>query len=292
MGKIIWLFIAVGLLSGCNVTEKKILKKEMSDDVTYSEFGPLVLPENHQLNAVSLHYFTKEPETTSVYFSMVGDVDWMRNDKELTRCHKMVFDQLEENAVYQFNVNHPSKVLNQRNTIKTVPFGNEYSFSFQIATMSEKLETEHSPNFLVLMSEKPKVDEKTFKEYYDKNRKALSSTILLPLFEFTVSGKQYSISPSGFYFSRYKSVNLICVYKPMPDYDFIAKYLSISPDDKNYIVLGNIGEDKVIEVSRKYNGLVDRIFTLPYANAKLQNVSFMGKSEVVTVVRKAKYAFK
>ena len=144
---VILLFIA-----GCAQAPKRT-------EVISKEFGPFFLPANVNLNSISINYFTASAEPTSVFFSMVGDIDWLRKDNTPSLFHTMVFSGLEESAIYQFRVDAPSEIFSGRSFIKTPPYGGNYRFDFAVVCMDSTLVLQKSPHFLILLSKKAAVGE-------------------------------------------------------------------------------------------------------------------------------------
>jgi hypothetical protein len=264
-------------------------------------FGPFFWPENSSLNSISINYFTESNEITSIYFSMggvtsgsasLGEADWVRNNFEPSTCHSMVFDDLEESAVYKFIINNLDKENFNRGLINTIPYGNNYQFNFAIASTENEIKIDHNIRFLILLSENQLLKDDEFYSFYIKNRELLSSTIILPLFDFSIQGKTFSLSRKGLHFIRYKNVNLILVYKNLEDYSIIKKYISEKLDDKNYIVIGNINENDLNLVIKKYSSMVDNIYVYPKSGRSDNNIIQVEKYTVINVIKRSMYTLK
>ncbi len=255
-------------------------------------FGPFFWPEDSTLNSISINYFTERNEITSVYFSMAGEVDWVRNNFEASTFHHMVFDNLEESAVYKFIINNPDKENFNNGLISTVPYGNNYDFNFAIASMENEIKIDHNIKFLILLSENPLLKEDEFYSFYNKNRELLSSTIILPLFDFSILGKTFSLSTEGIYYIKYKNLNLILVYKNLDDNSIIKKYISNKIDDKNYIIIGNINENNLNSIIKKYSSMVNNIYVYSKYKSREYNIINIEKYTVINIVKRAMYTLK
>jgi hypothetical protein len=295
MKKILLVLSAAVMIISCSKTEQLSVVKESSDASVYQPFGPFFLPENHSLSSVSLNYVTGTPQQTTVYFTMVGELDWARNDQVLTRYHRMVFKDLEESAVYQFTIPNVEKEIGHSSAIQTVPFGEDYQFQFAIATMDRELDPGIRPNFLVLGSEKEQVNETDLYNYYLKNRKLLSSTILVPMFGMNLAGTNYDLTAGngGFHFVRYKNLCLTLVTRELPNYDFLSRYLSSSPDDQNVIVLSHVGKSTVGELAQRLALMNCRIYVFNRdgnTDQQFENVTPVDKFQLIDISKKHSYA--
>lgn len=246
------------------------------------EFGPYFLPANECLNAISINYFTERELPTSVFFSMVGDIDWLRCDSRLASYHRMVFSGLEESAVYQFRVNSLSASFSERSYIKTPPYGSNYKFDFAVVSINSPLELDKSPYFLILLSKKPSVGEDEFSQYYSKNKKILSSTILVPLFDINIGGETYSLSRGGFFILKYKTANIILLYKDFSDLGRLARTALDCSSDNNYIVASISDQAALLRLKAEYHSRVKAIFAF--------NGDSEFNSEWITVEQKNKFA--
>lgn len=247
---VILLFIA-----GCAQAPKRT-------EVISKEFGPFFLPANVNLNSISINYFTASAEPTSVFFSMVGDIDWLRKDNTPSLFHTMVFSGLEESAIYQFRVDAPSENFSGRSFIKTPPYGGNYRFDFAVVCMDSTLVLQKSPHFLILLSKKAAVGEEEFISYYTKNRKILSSTVIVPLFDLTIMGRDFSLSRDGFFVLKYKTANIILIYKEIPDLERTAGIALEESRDDNYIVASIQNQAEIFRLTSAYSARVKAIYSL------------------------------
>ncbi len=325
--KIIISSIAIMVLSCCakqnlqivkieDIPAKKIEPEIKVNDVCESvELGPFIWPESHNLNSISINYFTTNEEKTTIFFSMAGEIDWVRIDETLTKYHSMVFDNLEEGAVYRFAIQNSGKSNYRNASIRTVPYGDDYHFFFIISTIDENSSidkqiistneplkgiysgpatnfNETPPNFLVLMSGKTNVNEKSFYEYYKLNKHLLSSTIIVPMFEFSIQNKKFSLSKNGLINIRYKNVNIIMIYNDQIDSQLAGKYVSSNIDDYNYLLIGNIGKIGREEIIKKYSMVVNGIFQYKQLDDEDGSITKSNQFQVVNISRKAKFAVK
>lgn len=289
MQKCFLLILSLFLFSNCAQLNKSVIK-ENREESNQTEFGPFFWPESSNLSSVSIHYFTKQPEETDVYFCMAGELDWIRKDTTLTRNHKMIFEDLEESTSYKFSIRNKSDQICKLSSIKTIPYGKDYQFNFAIAPIDENLNNTLLPYFLILNSKKNELKDSEFLEYYFKNKEILASTIILPLFSFTINNKKYTLSENGIYCLRYKNLSLILIHKDIKDYDSIIRYLSTNPDDKNMIILGAVEDKTSTEIINRYSTLVDKIYVNKNYSGVYKNVLSINKTEVINFVQKAKYA--
>jgi hypothetical protein len=295
MKKIIVLLSAAVIFVSCSKAEQVAVLKDIPVTSAVQPFGPFFLPENHSLSSVSLNYVTGTPQKTTVYFTMVGELDWARNDPSQTRYHRMVFKDLEESAVYQFTIPCEEKEIAHSSAIQTVPFGDEYQFQFAVAPMERDLESGTQPHFLVLSSEKEQVSESEFYAFYNRNRKLLASTILIPMFGLNLQGTNYDLAAGsdGFHFVRYKNLCLTLVTREMPSFDFLTRYLSSSPDDQNVIVLSHVGKNTVTDLSQRLALMNCRIYVFNRGwrpGPELENVTPVEAYQMVDISKKRSYA--
>ena len=289
------LFIFCLFIVSCNAVRKTetaaVFPEPIIPEKTLSyEFGPIFLPENHALNSISLNYFTLNPEETSVYFTMAGDMDWVRKDQKPVTAHSMIFNGLEESALYEFSIHRSQKGIHD-GVIQTVPYGEDYQFTFEVASIETNLEEKIRPHFLILLSPEEAVDEKEFFDFYRSNSRVLSSTILLPLFDWKSNQKNFSLSDNGFYFVRYKKATILMVYKDQANADDLSKYISLNPEDENYLILGNIdkgGKQKILDL---YGNQFKRVFVYGSPIPSYQNVVSVNKGMIVKVVNKPRFAY-
>jgi|GEM_PF-2170528 hypothetical protein len=276
---VILLFIA-----GCAQAPKSGVRTDVLRTILPKEFGPFFLPVSDNLNSISINYFTASAESTSVFFSMVGDIDWLRKDNTPSLFHRMVFNGLEESAVYQFRVDAPSDNFSGKSFIKTPPYGGNYRFDFAVVCIDSPLVLEKSPHFLIILSKKAAVGEEEFISYYTKNRKILSSTVIVPLFDLTVMGMDFSLSRDGFFVLKYKTANIILIYKEIPDLERTAGIALEDSKDDNYIVASIQDQAAIFRLTSAYRGRVKAIYALK------KNCEF--NPEWITVEKKDNFALK
>lgn len=254
--------------------------------------GPIFLPENPSLNSISINYFTSLKMDTTVYFSMAGDIDWVRRDPLESNYHKMIFDGLEESAVYQFAVKNQPGRSSGLASIKTTPYGDDYTFHFALASIDHELDTNFSPNFIILYSKKSSVTESEFIQFYQKNRAFLTQTIMIPLFEFTLFDKKFKLPENGIYCIRYKNLNIVMINEALKDSESIVRYLSMNEDDKNLIVLCGVEPTQGNQIISHYGSLVETFYVdMPYHN-DLNNVELLKQMKLVHIVKKEKLVYK
>jgi hypothetical protein len=282
-----FVFILFMVLSSCG--NKNLIREIVENRL---EAGPFFLAENSALSAISINYVTRNPEKTAIYFTMVGDVDWLRMDSSLSRLHRITFEGLEESAVYQFNIRTSSKELNKTSSIKTVPYGDSYEFDFAVCPIDGDLEENIDPHFLILLSPTNFVEEEEFVRFYQKNKSLLSSTVIIPLFVFDFGNQRYSTLEKGFFYIGYKNVNIIMINKDLENFDFIAHYLSENPDAENYIVMGNVSDESKNRILRSYSLLVKQIYAYSRNSFSNQKIVSVSRSCLVHVAKKTKYAFR
>ncbi len=275
------------LLAGCAQLPKNEAKE------TVSSFGPFFLPADSRLDSITINYFTGALEATSVYFSMVGDADWERRDETPSYFHSMVFKDLEESAVYQFLVHSRQPAFSKRSFIKTVPYGNNYSFDFGLARIGRPLILSKSPHFLVLMSDDRTVSENEFRTYYEKNRNILASTVIVPLFDLEMGKSVFSLSGEGFYFLKYKNACIILLYKDFSDTGRISSILAGSESGpENCFIVASVKDPGILRNTAAYRSRVRAIYTSgceidPYP--ALENIT---NCMLVTVENREKFALK
>ncbi|NPV01567.1 MAG: hypothetical protein HPY53_09330 [Brevinematales bacterium] len=227
------------------------------------EFGPFFLPIGNDMQSVTLNYFTASPKKTVVFFSMVGDIDWVRKDNNLSAFHQMAFQQLEESAVYRFELQTESQTLQKISSIKTVPYGNVFQFTFGITKITDqKIEAQNAPNFMILMSDKDSMSAGEFEQFYRNNSALLSSTIIIPAFALHYDGKNISPGKDGYYYIEYRNTHIVIISREYDGYGWIAKFMSDQPNHKNFIVIGNLSKESTAKITQAYYSKAQGIFTL------------------------------
>jgi hypothetical protein len=227
------------------------------------EYGPFFLPMGNDMQSVTLNYFTSVPKKTVVYFSMVGDIDWVRHDNTLCAFHQMAFQQLEESAVYRFELATDSQKLQKVSSIKTLPYGNVFQFTFGISKLNgQKIEAQSAPNFMILMSDKTSMSAEEFGKVFHANSSLISSTIIIPAFKIDYNGKNISPDKDGYYYIEYRNTHIIVLTRDYDGYGWIAKFMSDLPNHKNFIVIGNLSQESTAKITQTYFSKTQGIFTL------------------------------
>ncbi len=252
--------------------------------------GPFFLPENYFFSSISINYFTLTPFPTKVLFSMVGEIDWLRVENNPKVLHKMIFSELEESAVYKFAYLFQDE--KKEGTIKTLPYGSEYEFSFCIASLESKIEENFSPNFIIVVSERENLEFFDFASFYEKNERQLSSTIFIPLFQVFYEGnKIFGNGKEEINHFSYKDVNIIAIYRKSKKYDNITHLVSLSEKRKTYIVAGNIGKEEIRYISQKFGILVEKIYVHKDSYVNADRVTPINKPIFIKVSKNNRYAF-
>lgn len=295
MRKIALILAVLSFFTACARADKQVIRTEKTETQSAAPFGPFFLPENHSLSSVSLNYVTSTPQETVVYFTMVGEIDWARSDKNPARYHRMVFKDLEESAVYQFNIKCDDREVGSSSSIHTMPFGDDYQFQFAVASIDRDIDSSIRPHFLVLGSEKDSVGENDFKLFYSKYRDMLSSTIVIPLFSLDLQGTNLDLAGSGggVYFVRYKNLCLTLINREMPDFNFITRYISDNPEDQNVIVVSHVGKKSLGELSARLALLNCRIYAFNgdmNGDQTGDNVTLVDRYQMVNIIKKPTYA--
>jgi len=264
-----------------------------NDFVTNSqdfEFGPFFLPEDKTFKNISINYFTKEPKSTYVMFSMVGEIDWTRFDNTKVIYHKMIFEGLEESTEYTFKILSSNSNLIEISKIKTIPYGENFNFNFGIAKIEENWEFNDSLNFLILLSKFENISQDEFIKLFIKNKLIISSTIIIPLFNYEILRNKFNLIQNGVLGFRYKNAIIVCIVKNFNDYKFIDKFISDDPNDRNYLIIGNIDDKSIIQIINLYNGKVEKIFTYNHYNNEW--IEYIENYKIVNINKKEKFAKK
>ncbi|OHD56284.1 MAG: hypothetical protein A2Y33_00505 [Spirochaetes bacterium GWF1_51_8] len=228
-----------------------------------AEYGPFFTPAGSDLQSVTLNYFTAKPQKTIVYFSMVGDIDWVRRDNNLTLFHQMTFPHLEENAVYRFELETDSPLIQKVSSIKTIPYGSSYQFTFGVAEASgNKIDAKNPPNFLILLSQKEMLSHNEFGKVYANNSALLSSTIIIPAFTLDYLGKPISMMNDGIFFFRYVNSRFVIINKELANPMVLSKWFTEEKNQKNFIIFGAVSKETVMKTTQMYFSKVSGIFTL------------------------------
>jgi len=286
----ICIFLAIFCLIGCS-RDVNTLIKSSSKGESFDTFGPFFLPAGNNFKGVSLYYSTKDKQKTSVRFSMVGEIDWLRENRNLTYFHKMIFENLEESAIYRFSIESPEFRREEESIIKTMPYGENFEFEFGIASIEQDLSWDKSPHFLILLSREKKVLENIFVPYYKRNKKILGSTIILPMFDLSIWGENFSISRNGIYSVRYKNLNLILIYNNFSDAAAFYSSLCNDSDIKNYVVVGNVSPNFLNVIIKDYSNKFENIFVADFLGL-LKGVKNIDKPYLVKVTGKASFAIR
>jgi hypothetical protein len=142
-------------------------------------------------------FYTREPQYTSVNFCMVGELDWLRNDYRKTSFHRMDFREVEVATTYRFRVRTDSPDIERDAAIRTVPYGDVYSFRFAIANAESDFELNSQVDFLVLASTNGLWRDNAIAQFYERHRSVLSQTVLVPMFDMNIAGSNVTLSRNG-----------------------------------------------------------------------------------------------
>ncbi|MGC8764875.1 MAG: hypothetical protein ACP5QT_03220 [Brevinematia bacterium] len=276
------------MLNGCY----KVVRSEINfiepENVAYN-LGPLFLPENPFFSSISINYFTPTPLPTKVLFTMVGDIDWLREEKSLKNFHRMTFSDLEENAVYRFE--YFSRNEQKKGLIKTLPYGSEYEFSFCITSLEYGVKSQNPPSFTIVVSKESLLRFEDFVDFYERNKDFLSSTIFLPVFNVSYQNKNlFAGNGEKISCSYYKDVRIICIRERLNDYDCIASFIPTINKAGTHIIAGNIGKDDVYLISKKFSPFVEKIFVYKDSYVEAEKVVSIDSPIFITVSRDSKYA--
>lgn len=251
-------------LASAAYCEEPVVGSEFRFDLGSSgtrDFGPFFIPMDPGINSVSLYYYTSEPQVTSVNFCMVGELDWLRNDYRKTSFHRMDFREVEVATTYRFRVRTDSSNIEQNASIRTMPYGDVYSFRFAIANAESDFELNSQVDFLVLASSNTSWRENSVAEFYDRHRSVLSQTVLVPMFDMNIAGSNVTLSRNGVYLVKYKKVNLICIIHAS-GIRYVESLISYDVKDKNMIVFGNIAPADIETVVRNTSGRIDAYYSV------------------------------
>jgi len=261
-------FLMAFLAVGCGEAAKQVLRPmnlprpvEAVQDAP-SGFGPFLLPEDRTLSSVSVNWFTPEPSETTLYFSMAGEEDWFRSDPKETRLHRMVFPGLEEAADYRFDVKTKEPGVERLSAIRTAPYGDEYAFDFGVARVDRTIYGEIPPHFLVLMSGESHLSQGSFAAFCRSNARAVSGTVILPMFDFDVDGTVYSLSKNGLAVFRYRDANLVLVYKGFRDWNAVSQAFSPEPEQRNYLFVASDAPEDIRNAALTAASAKAKVFTL------------------------------
>jgi hypothetical protein len=280
------------LLSGCASVSDTNIKNNRKLDF---EVGPIFLPEDPSFKNISINYFTKNSSSTKVYFSMVENVDWIREEKDNSFSHKMIFSNLEEGARYKFYYFY-SPGIKKEGSIRTVPYGKEFEFSFSLASIGKSFELKKDCAFLVLFSPESEVELSKFISFYKMNEKILSSTIIIPVFKILSFNSNYYIENSifnkDFSYFFYKNIAIITITSKLSNYDELLYYIPTSEETKTYILIGNIGKEEVKKIYNKFYYLVEKFFVEEKSYIEEKKVERVNKGISISVSKAQKYALK
>ncbi|MGC8771522.1 MAG: hypothetical protein ACP5Q5_09760 [Brevinematia bacterium] len=282
MKKIFFIFFII--IFSCSYNAKNV--SENKEDFQIS-IGPFFLPENTFFSSISINYLTRNPLSTKVFFTMAGEIDWVREEKTPKLFHKMVFTDLEENTFYKFKYKEENE--QKEGIIKTLPYGTEYEFNFCISTLDLELKNSTDSAFIVLLSRKNKMNLIEFGEFYKKNEKNLSSNIIVPIFDLFYNEENiYKTKEDGINYFYYKDIAIIGINKKLNNYDKISYY--IPEDSKVYILIGDIGKKEVELIARRYSLYVEKIYVYKDSYVELDKVFSLDNPVKINVVKNSRYA--
>ncbi len=286
MKKIIFIFILSSLFS-CFLHKEVSIKDEKTSEPKNISIGPFFLPENSFFTSISINYITSRPLSTRVYFTMAGEIDWVREDKKDDNLHKMLFRDLEENTTYKFYYQDEEK--KREGLIKTIPYGEEYEFDFCIITTESICTNNTAVGFVAIISDKSKMNINDFSEFYSKNEKFLTSAIILPVFEIFYNDKNiFKTKEEGFDYFYYRDVAIIGINKKLENYDKILYYI---PDNgKVYLIVGDIGKKEVEIISKKFSFFVEKIYVHKNSFVKANKIVSVDSPLIIKVTKNSRYA--
>ena len=227
------------------------------------EFGPVIFPVAGQPNSYSLVYCTKTPEKTQIYYSCTEELDWGVVDDKEKNLHIQRFDNLEEEAVYRFNLDTTSEGVRKDVSMTTAPYGPQYRFSFGIADADSQtvLSADKNPHFIILLSQKTEFTGEEFESFYRRNRDVLSSTVILPMFDIRLKSETISLGAASVYTYRFRNANFIIFSQENNNYKKLYSLFSFADDDRNVLIFGNVSQDFIRGVVKEYAEWVDDIYT-------------------------------
>lgn len=203
------------------------------------EFGPFFLPDSRNLSGVVMYYFTRQPQYTRVDFSIMGDMDWSRGEYQLNREHSMLFSSMEEGMLYRFEVQGENSGLVSQASVKTPPYGNQYTIDFTICPVSKIQELNTVPGMLIVTSEEKEISLAEWQSVVQSNPQVMSHTIIIPAFRITGSSK-LTHHPVFNWFD-YKNARIIVIQDSSLTSRHVLSMLSTDTESENYLVFnGNI----------------------------------------------------
>lgn len=272
------------IIFSCSYNAKNIPENK---EVCVPSIGPFFLPENTVFSSISINYLTRYPVSTKVFFTMAGEIDWVREEKTPKLFHKMIFTDLEESTFYKFKYKEENE--KKEGLIKTIPYGTEYEFNFCISTLDFELKNSTDSAFIVLLSRKNKMNLIEFGEFFKKNEKNLSSNIIAPIFDLFYNEENiYKTKEDGINYFYYKDISIIGINKKLDNYDKIAYY--IPENSKVYILISDIGKKEVELIARRYSLYVEKIYVYKDSYVELDKVFPLDNPVKINVVKNSRYA--
>ncbi|MCX7820898.1 MAG: hypothetical protein N2258_04405 [Brevinematales bacterium] len=286
--KKIFLIILITIFS-CSKEAKNIVKSEDKpiESSRAISMGPIFLPENSFFSTISINYFTSIPTSTKVFFTMAGEIDWVREEKSSKIFHKMIFKDLEESTFYKFA--YKEETSKKEGFIKTLPYGTEYEFEFLITTTDFEIGDLRESSFIVILSKTNQMGINEFYEIYKKNENIFSSNIIVPIFDIVFNGEKiFKSKDDGIDYFYYKDVAIIGINKKLENYDKISYY--IPENGKVYLLISDIGRREVEIIAEKYKFYVEKIYVYKNSYIKSDKVFSLDNPIKVSVTKNSKYA--
>lgn len=257
--KILVFFLLLVLVSCTAVAEKQsapVVKNnpELNDRAA----GPVFLPADSLFRSVEMIYYTPVPMETVVYFSMAGDVDWVRSQPEETKYHSMVFNGLEENAEYHFRFKEMRKGNGPLPGIITLPYGQNYSVDFAVTAIDEKPALETRPRFLVVLAPRGAVTESRFRQYINENAELLSRTIMVPFF--TIEGRHGSDYRKKAHILQYRDIRLVYIPEVNPGSRSALEHKDTAPGAVNYVFTSADSAQEALDFTKAHERYFDDVF--------------------------------
>jgi len=231
------LVLSVLLLSQCQKTTRAVGVSPVAP--IEPPFGPVVTPVDGFFRSLAVTYQTPSPEKTSLTFTMTGDIDWHLERPHLTTLHHVVFEDVEEEAVYTFLPKNFSS--NQITTITTAPFTKTRPFSFAIMRLSALWTNTFYPAFAILVADQPTPTDKQFLEFSALNASLVHHAILCPTFGLMLQNTPLSEEKPWYWFSYGRAI--VIILKTLPP-DPLYLYLSEDPLMENFIIAIDFDENQ------------------------------------------------
>lgn len=288
--KIFFPFFLFSILTGCASSDVIVVAKDKP--AISMEFGPLFLPEDNYFGKVSINYITPQPLPTRVYFSMVDNVDWLREKDGMRFSHKMLFSGLEEGTRYRFFYLYNG--VKKEGSIISPPFGEEYCFSFSVMPFEKESKLNILPAFIIVVADRNVIELERFISFYKSNEKILKNSIIIPMFEIFSPNPNFYIDTlflkTKFNYFHYKGVTIIIINDKIESYDEITSCIPDLEDNKTYMVIGNIGREEVRKIYHKFHSKVKKFFVPLASSIEAKDVLVLDRGFEIFVDKKERYA--